>query len=401
MRAFRLLPLLALTGLVLLAAPAEPFLGEVEAAVRPSATLQTPLAPASGSTAQAAGEAEIVDFDFSPRRLTVEAGTTVTWSNTGERPHTATDRGGTFDTKPIAPGATAKVTLSTPGTYFYFCRINPAKMNGVLTVEPGADEPRAVRVQAIDPGQIGDKLRFDPSELEVAAGTTLLLANVGGKPHTLTADDGSFDTGVVEPGAQGGRFAGKNGSVTLNQAGTFKFHCEVHPAAMKGTVTVTGEAAGGGPAQASAGPREVDVGAVDFAFEPKDASVAAGGKVTVTNKGQAPHTLTLDDVDLDTGSIDPGASAELTAPDAPGSYSYRCTVHPARMRGVLVVLGRDTEDPNAQAAAPAAAPAAPADDSGGGPGGGVTAFVLATAVVAAFLGGIGVSAFALRRRTAT
>ena len=376
MRAVRLLPLLALTSLVLVAAPAS-------------------------AAAQDGGEAEIVDFDFSPRRLTVEAGTKVTWSNNGERPHTATDRGGTFDTKPIAPGASAEVTLSTPGTYFYFCRINPAKMNGVLTVEPGADEARTARVQAVDPGQIGDKLRFDPSELTVAAGTTLLVANVGGKPHSLTADDGSFDTGIIDPGAQGGRFAGKNASVTLNQAGTFKFHCEIHPAAMKGTVTVTGEAAAAGPAQASAGPREVDVGAVDFAFEPKDASVAAGGKVTVTNRGQAPHTMTLDDVDLDTGNIDPGASADLTAPDAPGSYSYRCAVHPARMRGVLVVLGRDTEDPNAQAAAPAAAPAAPASGGGAGPGGGVTAFVLATAVVAAFLGGIGVSAFALRRRTAT
>ncbi|HEV2870540.1 MAG TPA: cupredoxin domain-containing protein [Actinomycetota bacterium] len=384
MRAFRLLPLLALTGLVLVAAPA-------------SAAAPAPAAVPAAS-AQDAGRAESIDVDVSPRRLTVEAGARVTWSNTGERPHTATDRGGTFDTKPIAPGASAQVTLSAPGTYFYFCRINPAKMNGVLTVEPGADEARTARVQAIDPGQLGDKLRFDPDELSVAAGTTLLVANVGGKPHSLTADDGSFDTGIIDPGAQGGRFAGKNASVTLNQAGTFKFHCEIHPAAMKGTVTVTGEAAAGGPAQASAGPREVDVGAVDFAFEPKDASVAAGGKVTVTNRGQAPHTMTLDDVDLDTGNIDPGASAELTAPDAPGSYSYRCAVHPGRMRGVLVVLGHDTEDPNAQAAAPAAAtPAA----GGGGPSGGVTAFVLATAVVAAFLGGIGISAFALRRRTAT
>ncbi|HEU4898558.1 MAG TPA: cupredoxin domain-containing protein [Actinomycetota bacterium] len=381
MRALRLLPLLALTGLVLLAAPA-------------SAAAQAP------ATAQDSGEAKIVDFDFSPRTLTVEAGTKVTWTNTGERPHTATDRGGTFDTRPIAPGASAEVTLSTPGTYFYFCRINPAKMNGVLTVEPGADEPRTTRVQAVDPGFTGDKLRFDPDELTVAAGTTLLVANVGGKPHSLTADDGSFDTGIIDPGAEGGRFAGKNASVTLNQAGTFKVHCEIHPAAMKGTITVTGQAAASGPAQASAGPREVDVGAVDFAFEPKDASVAAGGKVTVTNRGQAPHTMTLDDVQLDTGTIAPDASAELTAPDAPGSYSYRCTVHPARMRGVLVVLGRDTEDPNAQAAAP---PPAPAAQTGGGtgPGGGVTAFVLATAVVAAFLGGIGISAFALRRRAAT
>ena len=195
MRALRLLPPLALTGLVLLAAPA-------------SATTPTPAAAsasvaAPAPAAQDGGEATIVDFDCSPRRLTVEAGTKVTWTNTGERPHTATDRGGTFDTKPIAPGDSAEVTLSTPGTYFYFCRINPAKMNGVLTVEPGADEPRTTRVQAVDPGFTGDKFRFDPDELTVAAGTTLLVANVGGKPHTLTADDGSFDTGIIDPGAEG------------------------------------------------------------------------------------------------------------------------------------------------------------------------------------------------------
>ena len=385
MRTLRLLPLLALTGLVLVAAPAS-------AAPAPAAT-----APAA---AQAGEQTKIVDFDYSPGRLTVEAGTTVTWTNTGARPHTATDRGGTFDTKPIAPGAKAQVVLSTPGTYFYFCRINPAKMNGVLVVEPGPDQPRAVRVQAVDPGFTGDKLRFDPAQLTVAAGTTLLVANVGGKPHTLTADNGAFDTGIVDPGAEGGRFAGKNASVTLNQAGTFKFHCEIHPAVMKGTVKVTGEAAAA-PAAASAGPREVDVGAVDFGFEPNNASVAASGKVTVTNKGQAPHTLTFDDVQLDTGTIAPGATADLTAPDAPGSYSYRCNVHPARMRGVLVVLGRDTDDPNAQAAAPPPAAAPSAGAGGGGPGAGVNAFVLATAVVAAFLGGIGISALALRRRAAT
>ena len=382
MRALRLLPLLALTGLVLLGAPAS-------------------AAPAPAAVAQAGEQAKNVDFDYSPGRITVTAGTEVSWTNTGQRPHTATDRGGTFDTKPIAPGAKAQVTLSTPGTYFYFCRINPAKMNGVLVVEPGPDQPRAVRVQAVDPGFTGDKLRFDPPKLTVAAGTTLLVANVGGKPHTLTADNGAFDTGIVDPGAEGGRFAGKNASVTLNQAGTFKFHCEIHPAVMKGTVKVTGEAAAAGPAAASAGPREVDVGAVDFGFEPNNASVAAGGQVTVTNKGQAPHTLTFDDVQLDTGNIAPGATADLTAPDAPGSYSYRCNVHPARMRGVLVVLGRDTDDPNAQAAAPPPAAALSAGAGGGGPGAGVSAFVLASAVVAAFLGGIGISAFALRRRAAT
>jgi plastocyanin len=95
MRALRLLPLLALTGLVLLAAPA--------AAASTPAAASAPV-PAA---AQAGEAAKIVDFDYSPGELTVAAGTTVTWTNTGSRPHTATDRGGTFDTKPIAPGAKA------------------------------------------------------------------------------------------------------------------------------------------------------------------------------------------------------------------------------------------------------------------------------------------------------
>ena len=68
------------------------------------------------------------------------------------------------------------------------------------------------------------------------------------------------------------------------------------------------------------------------------------------------------------------------------------------MRGVLVVLGRDTDDPNADAAQAVSAAPVVATGEGGGPGGGITFFGLATGVLAAFLGGIGLSAFALRRR---
>jgi plastocyanin len=355
-------------------------------------------AVAAPAPALAQGAAtRIVDFDYAPRTLTVDAGTTVRWTNTGSRPHTATDRGGTFDTKPIAPGGSATVTLSVPGTYFYFCQVNPAKMNGVLVVRPAATPAKVARVQAVDPGFTGDRLRFDPARLTVPAGGSLLVANVGGKPHTLTADDGSFDTGVIDPGAEGGRFAGHNKSIALKQPGTYRFHCEVHPQAMRGVLTVTGTATAA-PAAASAGPRELDVGVKEFAFDPADASVAPGGKVTVRNGGKLPHTLTLDDVSLDSGTINPGTSATITAPDKPGSYSYRCTVHPARMRGVLVVLAAGVDDPTRRGAAGAAAPAAAA--VGGGPGGGVTAFALALAVLAAFLGGAGLSAFVFRRRTA-
>ena len=49
MRAFRLLPLLALTGLVLVAAPAEASLAEVEAAAPPPVQIQSPWAPGGGA----------------------------------------------------------------------------------------------------------------------------------------------------------------------------------------------------------------------------------------------------------------------------------------------------------------------------------------------------------------
>jgi plastocyanin len=343
--------------------------------------------------------AKIVDFSFDPGEIKVPVGTKITWTNTGQRPHTVTDRGGTFDTRPISPGKTGAVTFSVPGRYAYFCRINPRKMNGVVEVAAGAEPSRVNRIQAIDPAREGEKLRFDPAELEVQAGSTLVVANIGGKPHTLTADDGSFDTGTITPGAEGGRFAGTSATLTLSKPGRFPFHCEVHPAAMKGVLTVTGAAAagGGGAAAASTAPNQARVSMQDLKFVQPEVSVAPGGEVTWKNDGKLPHTATFDDVQLDTGTVQPGAEGRLAAPDKPGSYSYKCTVHPAAMRGVLVVPDANTADPTQEAA-----PAAPAAATGGGGGGGdnrtaLSYLALITGAVGAFLAGFGVSAFARNR----
>jgi len=355
------------------------------------------LAPAAAAASQAQA-ASIVDFDFAPKAMTVAVNTTVTWTNDGGRPHTVTDRGGTFDTDPILPGATGAVTFSTPGSYRFFCRINPSKMNGLLTVEGAAALPTR-RVEALDPAIEGAALSFSPAELSVPAGATIVFANVGGKPHTLTADDGSFDSGVVTPGPEGGRFAGTNATVTVSQPGTIPFHCDVHPAAMKGTLTVTGEARAG-PSPPSNAPKTASVEVADFSFTAGEVSVAPGGEVTWANKGDAPHTATFDDVTLDTGNIAPGDDASLTAPLDPGSYSYRCTIHPGRMRGVLVVLGDNAADPSRDPGEAATGPP-PVSVGGGGPGGGVSTLVLATGVIGGFLGGFGISAFLLGRKKET
>ena len=67
-------------------------------------------------------------------------------------------------------------------------------------------------------------------DLTVPVGTTVVVRNDDSAGHTWTADDGAFDSGFIDAG---GTF-----EFTFTEAGTFTFHCEVHPA-MTGTITVT------------------------------------------------------------------------------------------------------------------------------------------------------------------
>ncbi|MPY95378.1 MAG: hypothetical protein GEV08_20685 [Acidimicrobiia bacterium] len=412
--------LVGLVGLAMVLAPAlwTPGAAATEPPpAPPPAVAPAGLAQAGAGLAQAGGEADvsIIDFGFDAPEVSVPVGTRVTWTNTSGQPHTATDRGGAFDTQPIPPAATATVAMSVPGTYFYFCRINPSRMNATIVVEEGAEPAPVVRVQAVDDGNLeGETLRFDPPQLEVAAGTTLLVANVGGKPHTLTAEDGTFGTNIIAPGPEGGRFAGTNATVTLSEPGTFAFFCEIHPQAMKGEVTVTGAAAAAPPPPA-AGPTAANLEAFDFGFRDQQLTLASGAEVTVQNTGAAPHTATFDQVEVDTGTIDPGGSASLLVPEEPGTYSYRCTIHPASMTGVMVVLGQGIENPDRDVTLETT-PVAPGEGEGGGEqavvappptvasyggegaGRGVSTLVLVTGVLGAFLGGLGIGPFLARRR---
>lgn len=62
---------------------------------------------------------------------------------------------------------------------------------------------------------------FDPPTLQVAAGTTVTWTNNDSSPHTVTADDGSFDSGNLDPG--------QSFTFTFDQGGTFAYHCSYHP----------------------------------------------------------------------------------------------------------------------------------------------------------------------------
>ncbi|MGQ0617134.1 MAG: cupredoxin domain-containing protein [Acidimicrobiia bacterium] len=353
------------------------------------------VAPGPAQSSAATVEGQIRDFEILPPELAVTAGDSITWANDGQRPHTVTDRGGLFDTDAVLPGQAATVTVDVPGTYEIFCQINPSRMNARLVVAPGPEPPTEVRVQAVDEAREEETKRFDPAQLEVAAGTRLILANVGGLRHSLVAEDGSFALPVVEPGAENGRFAGGNAGAVVDEPGTHAFFCEIHPAAMRGALVVTAAQVTADerapPALERPPPAAATISVVEFAFAPTGTLVAPGSTVTWDNDGTKPHTATLDDVDLDTGRIEPGQGATLIAPSQPGSYSYRCSIHD-QMRAVLVV--------SPERAAPAPAPVAAQPDDGDAEGATAgTAFAWAVAGLLVATGAMGL-VLGLRRVSA-
>jgi len=71
---------------------------------------------------------------------------------------------------------------------------------------------------------------FSPSVLTVKVGATVTWTNTSSAPHTVTSDTGAFN------GSLGG--SGATFKFTFTRAGTFSYHCSIHPY-MKATITVT------------------------------------------------------------------------------------------------------------------------------------------------------------------
>jgi plastocyanin len=69
----------------------------------------------------------IDNFTFAPKDLTVAAGTTVTWVNHDDVPHTATSTAGpqSFDSKALDTDEKYSFTFSKSGTYRYYCKVHP------------------------------------------------------------------------------------------------------------------------------------------------------------------------------------------------------------------------------------------------------------------------------------
>lgn len=105
-------------------------------ASRPAAGSGTgmPTSPVSAPAAPASDDQVNIDgFAFAPATLTVSVGTTVTWTNRDEEPHTVAATDGSFHSPGMGTGATFRHTFTDAGTFDYVCSIHPM-MRGTVVV---------------------------------------------------------------------------------------------------------------------------------------------------------------------------------------------------------------------------------------------------------------------------
>ena len=109
--------------------------------------------------------------------------------------------------------------------------------SGAATAAPATSAPSAPAAESPsaapagggeDAVQIAD-FAFAPASITIAAGASVTWTNGDSAGHTVTADDGGFDSGTIANGA--------SFTQDFPDAGTFAYHCAIHPA-MTATVVV-------------------------------------------------------------------------------------------------------------------------------------------------------------------
>jgi plastocyanin len=352
---------------------------------------------------------------------TVNVGDTVTWTWLTTRLHTVTECDATFTQCPLAGGFDSDIanntfppfshTFDTPGTYYYLCTLHPSATTGMRgsvnvvapatetptasatpTDTPAPGTPTAVATETNTPAPTATvtptptktpvptstatlapsdytvrmvNYAFAPRDLTVTAGDSVRWVNDSDTPHTTTSDaagGGSWDSGVVG--------AGESFTLRFTWAGTFAYHCFLHPdTGQNGTITVKappdatitppadtptaapptesplllpGEAA---PAEESdvlaSVARLVEVDQIEYAFAPSQVTINAGDTVRWVNRGALQHNTTADGgAWVSPLLMAPGMSFSHTFTTA-GTFSYRCTLHATNGQVGTIVVRAD------------------------------------------------------------
>jgi plastocyanin len=124
--------------------------------------------------------------------------------------------------------------------------------------------------------------------------------------------------------------------------------CDTSDEAVAGAVAAAEAMMGGGPAgEASpeaegeaAGAAEVQIEAIDIAFNVKEIEIAANTDVTftITNNGVAAHDFVIEGTDVDSGYLNGGQVVSVTVNLAPGEYVFFCSIPGHRAAGMVGTL---------------------------------------------------------------
>lgn len=350
--------------------------------------------PASGGE-QAGGGGETanvsaIDLAFEPKDFSVAPGGKIVLKNDGALQHDmAVDEWGGIIIDLLNGGESGEFTVPSDAkvgdSFTFYCSVpghREAGMEGTVTIaeagagggEATAEEATAEEGAAAAGGAIAEvdvtasEMMFDPKEFDVSPGTKIKLTNGGMLEHDMAVDAWG---GVIIGPLQGG----DSGEFTVpddaKPGDTIDFYCSIpghKESGMVGKMTVVEAGAGGGapaggeqaaspaasaeasPAEAGApagggGAAEVDVSAVELAFEPNKIEVSAGTKIKLTNNGMLEHDLAVDDwggVVIDV--LASGESGEFTVPDdvkAGDTFDFYCSVpghKEAGMTGTITVV---------------------------------------------------------------
>jgi hypothetical protein len=150
-------------------------------------------------------------------------------------------------TERIQPGGESALTVTLPvGVYRVDCFVEEAGVGEhdalgmrtqlvvrddapLVTVQPTVQPTGPAPLPVPNPAVSIQRFAFAPELLQVSAGTAVVWTNNDPAPHTVTAEDRSFDSAILTTGQTFRR--------VFDTPGTFLYQCSLHPT-MKGRVEV-------------------------------------------------------------------------------------------------------------------------------------------------------------------
>ena len=166
----------------------------------------------------APNEVVLSGLSYNPITLNVPFGTTISWVNNDATISTVTSDSALFDSGNMGKGNVFNYTFTKSGTFTYHNKYQSG-MTGSIIVQSDTVFRNIVILN----------FSFSPSSLAISPGTFVKWTNNDPITHTVTSNTSVFDSGDLNPG--------NSFNYTFRSAGSFPYHCNIHPS-MTGIIVV-------------------------------------------------------------------------------------------------------------------------------------------------------------------